>query len=92
MALPNPLTWLRSKMPRVRATMAAVDALCERAEEHFPRGADGIRKGREKLAWVREQLERIYNRTEGWGPAFDVVWPILAAAIERWVARRNRGR
>ena len=92
MALLSPLNWLRARYPRVQATIASIDAMCERAEEHFPRAANGIRTGREKLAWVREQLERIYNRTEGWGPAFDVVWPILAAAIERWVARQNRGR
>ena len=92
MALPNPLNWLRARYPRVKSVLTTVDALCERAEEHFPRAANGIRTGREKLAWVREQLERIYNRTDGWGPAFDVVWPILAAAIERWVANRNRGR
>ena len=92
MALLNPLNWLRARYPRVQATIASIDAMCERAEEHFPRAANGIRTGREKLAWVREQLERIYNRTEGWGPAFDVVWPILAAAIERWVASRNRNR
>ena len=92
MALLNPLNWLRARYPRVKSVLTTVDALCERAEEHFPRAANGIRTGREKLAWVREQLERIYNRTDGWGPAFDVVWPILAAAIERWVANRNRGR
>jgi len=92
MALLNPLNWLRARYPRVQATIASIDALCERAEQNFPRAANGIRTGREKLAWVREQLERIYNRTEGWGPAFDVVWPILAAAIERWVASRNRNR
>ncbi len=92
MAFPNPLNWLRAQYPRVRAALIAVDDFCERAESHFPRGADGIRHGRKKLEWVREQLERVYNRTEGWGPAFDVVWPILAAAIERWVSNRNRNR
>ncbi len=92
MALLNPLNWLRARYPRVQATIASIDAMCERAEEHFPQLQPGIKRGREKLTWVREQLERLYNRTDGWGPAFDVVWPILAAAIERWVARQNRGR
>lgn len=92
MAFPNPLNWLRARYPRVQAAIAAIDSLCESAEAHFPNAGGGIRRGREKLEWVRAQLQRFYNRSEGWGPAFDVVWPILAAAIERWVARRNRGR
>ena len=78
--------------PRVRAVLERVDDYCEQAEEQFPRLGNGLRRGREKLEWVRARMEAIYRITEGWGPAFDLVWPIIAAAIERYIARRNRGR
>ena len=47
MALPNPLNWLRARYPRVKAVLASIDALCERAEEHFPQLQPGIKRGRE---------------------------------------------
>ena len=89
MSLINPIDWLRRFYPRVRAVLAQVAVYVEQAERDFPRAASGIHRGGEKLEWVRQKLEAAYNKLDGFGPAFDLVWPILAAAIERYLARRK---
>lgn len=90
MSLTNPIDWLRRFYPRVRAAIAQVGYWCDQAERHFPKAANGIKRGREKLEYVRLNLERAYNALDGFGPAFDLVWPILAAAIERYLAKRAK--
>ena len=91
MSLINPLRWVLSLYPTVREVLDEdrIARLCDRADDVFPRAANGIRRGREKLAWVRDQLEHAYSKASGWAPAFDRVWLLIVPLIERYLARRK---
>ena len=91
MKFPNPLNWLLSLHPAVDELLAKVPALADRADDLFPRAAKGIKRGEEKLKWVRERLQHAYVIGTRWAPAFDRIWPILLAAIERYLASKRKG-
>lgn len=90
MSFPNPLNWLLRLHPAVDELLAKVPALADRADDLFPRAANGIKRGAEKLAWVREQLQYAYATGSRWAPAFDRIWPIAVAVIERYLAIKRK--
>jgi hypothetical protein len=83
------VNWFLKLYPAVRSALDPdrINDYVQRAEIMFPRRADGIRRGAEKLEWVRQQLERGYEFLNRYGPAFERVWVLALPLIERSVRR-----